>query len=232
MSVEIKIPTINGITLNTKNKYIEDDIAITLDLPRYDGSFINVISDTLPDGYTQLMYIESTGEQYIDTEFNMTTTSELELTIKISEYNSKAKMGFLGSYETNSTLYQLYASGTGNEYFYGSFGGKNFAALSQFNLDTLYNITMKASTITINSVPKNFTSDGLSDATKPLYLFWRNATGEMAKMKLYSCNIYNNNVAVRKFIPCYRDEDNAIGLYDLVTEKFYENKGTGTFIGG
>jgi hypothetical protein len=232
MSVEIKILTVNGLTLNTKNKYVKDDIAITLDLPKYDGSFINVTSETLPSGYTQLMYIESTGEQYIDTEFNMTTASELELTIAVTEYNTKAKMGFLGSYETNSTLYQLYASGTGNAYFYATFGGKNFTALSKFELNTLYNIVMKASTITINSVPQNFTSDGLSDATKPLYLFWRNETGEKAKMKLYSCNIYNNNVAVRKFIPCSRNEDNAIGLYDLVTEKFYENKGTGTFIGG
>jgi hypothetical protein len=232
MSVEIKVHNINGITLNTKNKYVQDDIAITLDLPKYDGSFINAILDTLPNGYSQLTYIESTGEQYIDTEFNMTTTSELELTMQITEYDTKAKMGFLGSYETNSTLYQLYASGTGNEYFYATFGGKNYIALSQFSLNTPYNILMKADTITINSVVRNFTSDGLKDAIKPLYLFWRNSTGEMAKMKLYSCNIYNNGVAIRKFIPCLRDEDNAIGLYDLVGNHFYENKGTGTFIGG
>ena len=31
MSVEIKIPTINGITLNTKNKHVEDDIVVTID---------------------------------------------------------------------------------------------------------------------------------------------------------------------------------------------------------
>ena len=38
MSVEIKIPTINGLTLNTKNKRVKDDIAITIGIPRYDGS--------------------------------------------------------------------------------------------------------------------------------------------------------------------------------------------------
>ena len=37
MSVEIKIPTIDGITLNTKNKYVKDDIAITIGIPRYRG---------------------------------------------------------------------------------------------------------------------------------------------------------------------------------------------------
>lgn len=38
MSVEIKIPTIDGLTLNTKNKYVKDDIAITIGIPHYDGS--------------------------------------------------------------------------------------------------------------------------------------------------------------------------------------------------
>ena len=231
MSVEIKVLTINGLTLKTKDTYVDDDIAITLDLPRYDGSFMNATIDKLPSGYTQLMYIESTGEQYIDTKFNMTTASEIELTMQITEYNTKAKMGFLGSYETN-VLYQLYASDTGNEYLYASFGGKNFVALNKFDLNVLYNISMKANTVTINSVTQNFTSDGLNSATKPLYLFWRNETGEKAKMKLYACNIYNNNVAVRKFVPCLRNEDNIIGLYDLVERRFHENEGTGTFIGG
>lgn len=41
MSVEIKIPTINGITLNTKNKYVKDDIALTVDIKRYDYSTDN-----------------------------------------------------------------------------------------------------------------------------------------------------------------------------------------------
>lgn len=232
MSVEIKIPTVKGITLNTKNKYVEDDIALTVAIPRYDGKFIVAAADTLPSGYTQLLCIESTGEQYIDTEFNMTTTCELDMIMEVTEYDAKNKMGFLGSYETSNILYQLYASGTGNEYFYISFGGKNFQALSKFVLKTIYNIVIKANTAIINLTTHNFTSDGLSDATKPLYLFWRNATGTKAKMRLYSCNIYDNGLAIRKFVPCSRDEDGAIGLYDLVTDKFYENKGTGAFIGG
>ena len=37
MSVEIKIPTINGLTLNTKNKYVEDDITIQFDIDTYYG---------------------------------------------------------------------------------------------------------------------------------------------------------------------------------------------------
>ena len=38
MAVEIKIPTIDGLTLNTKNKRVKDDIAITIGIPTYDGT--------------------------------------------------------------------------------------------------------------------------------------------------------------------------------------------------
>ena len=41
MSVEVKIPTINGITLHTKNKYVKDDITLSIGIKRYDYSTNN-----------------------------------------------------------------------------------------------------------------------------------------------------------------------------------------------
>ena len=233
--MDIKIKNRDGVKLLTGSKYCNEDLNITLDLPRYDGTFINLsgeVTEVLPSGYIKLSYIESTGEQYIDTEFNMTVNSEIGLVMAVTEYNSSAKMGFLGSYESKGTLYQLYASGTNNKYFYTSFGGKNYAQISDFTLDTIYDINIKPNTVFINNQQYDFTSDGLQNASIPLYLFWRNATGEKAKMKLYSCTIYDHSVAVRKFVPCTRVADGTIGLYDFIGNKFYENKGTGTFIGG
>ena len=46
MAAKINIPTINGVTLNTKNKYVEDDIVITVGIPHYDGS---ASEDVTPD---------------------------------------------------------------------------------------------------------------------------------------------------------------------------------------
>ncbi|MBR3423660.1 MAG: hypothetical protein IKG80_04140 [Clostridia bacterium] len=34
---------------------------------------------------------------------------------------------------------------------------------------------------------------------------------------------------VHYYVPCYRKSDNEIGLYDLVTDDFLTNAGTGTF---
>ena len=50
-----------------------------------------------------------------------------------------------------------------------------------------------------------------------------------SKMKLYSCKIYDNDVLVRSFVPCYRKLDYVAGLYDLVNGFFYENRGGGAF---
>ena len=240
--MEIKIKNKDGVKLPVKEKYCAEDIAITLDdslfeniYETYKGDFIVINQnddELLPNGFSRLNFIESTGEQYINTEYNMTISSSIELVMAVTEYDTSAKMGFLGSYENGSSLYQLYASGTGNQYFYISFGGKNYSQIVQFNTGINYEIVMKSNTVSINSSLYNFTSDGLLDAKIPLYLFWRNETGTKAKMRLFSCNIYNNGVLERKFIPCVRTSDNAIGLYDLAKDKFYENKGTSVFVGG
>ncbi len=48
-------------------------------------------------------------------------------------------------------------------------------------------------------------------------------------MKVYRLKLYENNVLVRDYVPCYRISDNVIGLYDSVNKVFYQNNGTGSF---
>lgn len=44
--------------------------------------------------------------------------------------------------------------------------------------------------------------------------------------------MYEDNILVRDFIPCYRKTDNVVGLYDMKNAKFYEKQGTGNFLIG
>ena len=54
---------------------------------------------------------------------------------------------------------------------------------------------------------------------------------KLLKAKLYSCQIYNNDVLIRDYIPC--KDSNGIGcLFDLVEYKAYYNVGDGDFICG
>jgi hypothetical protein len=52
-------------------------------------------------------------------------------------------------------------------------------------------------------------------------------------MRLYRGKIYDNtNHLMRDFIPARRKSDNVLGLYDIITNTFYINSGTGTFVAG
>lgn len=52
---------------------------------------------------------------------------------------------------------------------------------------------------------------------------------ELTSAKLYKLKIYNENTLQRDFVPCYRESDGEIGLYDMVSRRFFTNAGTGTF---
>lgn len=48
------------------------------------------------------------------------------------------------------------------------------------------------------------------------------------------CSISDNQTGVqyRKFIPCYRESDGEVGMFDLIYSQFYSNDGTSEFFGG
>lgn len=69
--------------------------------------------------------------------------------------------------------------------------------------------------------------------TLNLYLFVRNASffDGYARMKLYSCAMYDGGRKIRDFKPCL-DADGVPCLYDLISKTAFYNKGTGSFTWG
>ena len=55
---------------------------------------------------------------------------------------------------------------------------------------------------------------------------------ETDMLKLYYFEMYDNDILIRHYIPCYRKSDGKIGLYDIVEGKFYTNEGEGEFLKG
>lgn len=53
--------------------------------------------------------------------------------------------------------------------------------------------------------------------------------GQDASAILYYCKIWEDDVLVRDFVPCYRKSDGAVGVFDKVENKFYENAGNVAF---
>lgn len=189
----------------------------------------------LPEEYTQLEYIESSGTQYIDTNYKVTNNTKIYF---------KGFMKSAGGYVFGSGVNGQYVDiglGTANYLYYRA--RIRDTSSSNKTIDTTIEIGETIREI-ILSQNDGFIIDGNTVGTfsefsfksdKNLYLFcWNGSTKAdlFSNIRLQEFKIYENNILMRSFTPCYRKSDNAIGLYDTVNNVFYENLGTGNFVAG
>lgn len=196
----------------------------------------------LPDGYTQLEYIESTGTQMIKTGIvntspNISVSCDFEYTSVTTEYPTI--YGYINGSPYTNRMFLQYSNG-------------NFSAcvgtMSNLNVTTEMRKVYRTKLSYKNSV-YSFEINGeilgasLSGTfsprgnTKQIILFNQDESydvskGTFANAKMYSCSIEIDGNVLRDFIPAKRNSDSVIGLYDLVSETFFTNAGTGTFTAG
>lgn len=178
----------------------------------------------IPSEYEEVEYIESTGTQYIDTNYTPVQGDDLEFkNVTINTFN-----GVLFSAGIES--YQLILLGLGSVCYYKYFQTGN-AAASSFSTITNGNIKVLNGNLYINNVLKAQADYGGAVNTT-LNIFQRANNTSNLIGKIGEIIISNNGIIKRDFIPCYRKSDNVAGLYDLVNNTFYTNQGTGNFIVG
>lgn len=185
----------------------------------------------LPSTYQQVEYIESTGSAYIDTGIIPNTNTKIDISFELI---TKGNYGIIfgGEDAYNSNGFHLYNT-SGN--FDISFGARYSASTIPFELNTKYKFVMDKTGFTLNSTSGTFETNTIS-TTYSIYLFAvhraTNVTETNALKRIYYCKLYNNGTLVRDMIPCYRVSDNVIGMYDLVSNTFFTNAGSGAFTKG
>ena len=184
----------------------------------------------LPTGYTQLEYIESDGRQYIDTGFSPDSNTRVITKVDFrnstsgSSQNAFSARGDAGNAEEYGFLVSegSYVSRYGDDkYLNLMYSGKPFV------VDQNKNVLSIDGEVVYTHEEKQFFCD------VSMTIFASNRNGEISRyacMKLYYLEIHDNDTLVRYFIPCMRDTDGEIGLYDVINNQFYANKGTGSFI--
>ena len=182
---------------------------------------------------TLVEYIESSGTQYIDTGEYADETTEFELKFLTSNtLASSPWYGIFGSRTSPSTLacyVSTYSNATGCGYF-------------KFN-DTGYNVAMTASseetytlsngTFTDTSGTTMAVTTGSWEGTFPMFLFAmnNNGTASCGSHRIYYLKLWKNGSLVRHFKPCL-DSNGVACMYDAVSQTFFYNAGSGTFIAG
>ena len=187
----------------------------------------------LPETYQEVEYIESTGTQYINTNYYCNSRTEFE--IKLT-YGGESGVVF-GAYNNGGWSY-------GYGWYHNRNNGdnewmhyyNNYNSNYKGSEDTTQIVNLNKGTIYINNqfvfmtAPKSFLID------YPTYVLAGNWAGERAEQplvaKLYYFKIKENGCSVMEMIPCYRKADGVIGVYDILNQEFYTNAGTGEFLKG
>ena len=189
---------------------------------------------SLPSGYTELEYIESTGNQYIDTGVAYSHTK-----------NFRTKMRF--SYTTVAPENQIHGF-TGNRGMGIGTAGATWwecSSPASVSVGTLYEVDWSLynngnyDRIINGSHNADSGGGGQSGYTGNMYLFTAHSSAAAAgfipsyrcQSRLYYTQIYENGTLVRNFVPC-KNSSGRVGLYDLVENKFYTNPDGDSFIAG
>ena len=192
--------------------------------------------------YQEVEYIESTGTQYIDTGYKLSSLDQkVVLNARDVDFSQSSATGMFGAgVSGNTNVLILYANNNNTLGFrintngYGDVSIGNKMNSKRFELI----ISKGNAQLKYDDNIENYNYNSLSvNPNLNCYLFWYNRPNEntlKSSFKLENFKIYNENEElVRNFIPCKRIIDNKPGLYDLVNNLFYTNQGTGDdFIAG
>lgn len=186
---------------------------------------------TLPAGYKQLEYIESTGTQCIDLGFK--PTSNLSVSFEAEIVSHSQNSSYFGvrnqasSFDAKANVLVILQSAGLRSDYYGSNVSSQQYPVGKHAVERIKSET------TCGSV-------SLSNASKPgsseynLYVFATNTAGSASlqgSIRIYEKISLSDSSVSMELYPC-KNVSGEIGLYDTVGKRFYGNSGTGTFISG
>ena len=191
--------------------------------------------------YQELKYIQSTGTQYIDTQYYPNQDTKIEMVIETINLTNTfvpfgtredGRLDYIAGINFNNQNYIQF--NTNNAEYFGN---------SNSYLNAKLKITLYNGTFIIEDIENpnqktqgNFTERGNFTCITPLYFGCLNNNGEERylnqKYKLYSAKIYENNFIIKDYIPTINKINDKVCLYEKIEQEFLYNKGEEDFIGG
>lgn len=169
----------------------------------------------MPNGYTELEYIESVGAQYIDTGLTVNKTDSYEMILIAHLINN-----------------DNWAEANGYLQFQAKIGNNK-----KSKIDIKYINKIETIFVDNQQVSSTDWSTSYNGTNVKLGIFklgdtnntWYSQKGQSGK--LYSCKILNNNNLIRNFIPC-KNTSGITGLWDTINKQFYASASIADFTAG
>lgn len=203
--------------------------------------------EVLPSDYERLPYIQSTGSQYILTEYVPNNNTSVEM-----QFYNFAKYEYpIDPSNPNLETTALFGSRTGQEQnsfaCFLSVDNLNEATFDFGNtrttIDTkilrMRNFALKKGVASVDNISKTFSNTQSFSTNNNMTIFTVNTNGEKDERcaigKLYSFKIFEGSTLKKDMIPCkYITPDETIadeiGLYDLVSGNFYPSATNTAFV--
>lgn len=184
---------------------------------------------SLPGGYTELEYIQSSGTQYVDTGLNPNQDFGVTIDFQMTTVSGWQCIFGAANSAQNADEYGVWHNGTNFGFYYASTNVTVSAAATARHL-----FVCSKNSIAVDGAAAGSPAYTSFQTNYPLLLGAINYAGSKmygSQIKIYSAKIYQNGTLVREFIPC-KNAAGVIGLWDDVNSVFYQNAGSGVFTAG
>lgn len=199
-------------------------------------------SGRLPEGYTAVDYLQSSGTQWIEMGVAPNQNTKAVLKIKINEFISSGTSLIGSRTDANSSdQFFTYLEAAGSSIRTGRFlfrmdGQTQAISWTGLTTDKIYTVTLSGTEMKAEledgtavflktfSVP-DFTS------TVTMALFKSKPFNNGFQGRIYSCKHYSGDELIQDFVPCL-DAEGVPCMFDFVSQKSFYNKGTDSFTWG
>lgn len=190
------------------------------------------------DCITEIEYIQSTGVQYIDTGIYPNQDTSIEFVAEKTELEEGVTRAWFGSrngyaekskayilWETNNNFIQYYNASQNTISDLTLTANKKYTIYMNKNILNIDGIQYANPTYSSFSSPSTLTLFGAKTYISTSANSENSIDSRMAKLKLYSCKIWQNGILARDYIPI-KDSSGRPCLFDKVTRRLFYNKGT------
>lgn len=203
--------------------------------------YAEIPTSRIPSEYQEVEYLENTGTQYIDTGKFAPANTDIEVRFKLNNtaQNASNNGAIFGGRDgtTAQTCTLFYLASTKPQYFrFDRSGQVQIATADNMSIDADSVYTFSYGNDTVTMVNERTGEKQVKSLNKPstftkqsIQLF-AVGNGTHFKGRIYEWKYSESGELLQHFIPCYRKADGEAGMYDLVTETFFTNKGTGEFL--
>lgn len=195
----------------------------------YRGDVLLWERSRLPSAYQEVEYIESHGQEWINTLEKASNSTQIDCEFYITAWGSSDWIGVFGQRngrDINALNIWLHASK-----FYAGVGSLFPYICDRENIK--YAVTLTSAKVTFNGVETSLSGNmGVSNSSIFIFNIGASTTNGYrtpVNARFYTFKITQNGVLTKDFVPCYRKADGVIGMYDIINDVFYTNDGKGTF---